>query len=214
MDKIALYKKAKVIGKSLRLICIDSSLKGIQVSKCYIMDKTIYVEMINNIVKRHEMFSFELDEELASVTKELVSITVSYDNYKYFNIMTLDAESIVDFSVKDRNGIYGVVYFENGNTIVVNRKEFDEFKRVRTDRFGWALLLEKEETGLLVADNNKMYILNRHAGEYKNTEIIHLYKDESHFRYGAILRKTLNRNIKCSIKKVDTYNGIYNTEIL
>lgn len=82
MNNGTMYKKAKLIGKSLRIICTDGSLKGIQVSRCCIMDKTIYVEMTNNIVKRHELFSFELDEELASVTKELGSITVSYDNYK------------------------------------------------------------------------------------------------------------------------------------
>lgn len=214
MNKRTMYKKAKLIGKSLRIICRDSLEKNIFVSKCYIMDKTIYVEMTNNIVKRNELFSFELDEELVNITKEFGSITVSYENYKYFSIMALNTKNSLEMSIINRSCMYGVICFENGDTAVINRKEFDEFKRVRTDKFGWALLLEKEEQGLLVTDKSKIYILSKKVDKKKSIDVVHLYKDNSYFWYDRIARKTLNRDIKCSIKEVDSYKGIYNTEVL
>lgn len=170
--------------------------------------------MTNNIANRHELFSFELDEELAGVTKELGSITVSYDNYKYFNIMTLNTKNSLEISIINRSCMYGVICFENGDTAVINRKEFDEFKRVRTDKFGWELLLEKEEQGLLVTDKSKIYILSKKVDKKKSIDVVHLYKDNSNFWYGGIARKTLNRDVKCGIKEVDSYKGIYNTEVL
>lgn len=213
MNNGTMYKKAKLIGKSLRIIDWDSVSKNIFVSKCYIMGKTIYVEMINNIVKRHELFSFEIEEVLSNVTKEFGSITVSYANYKYFSLMTLSTNDLLAIGIKGSFERYVVACFENGDTTIVDKKEFDAFKRVRTNKFGWALLLEKEEHGLLVTNKSKIYILNKVDGD-KNMDVVHLYKDNSHFWHGAIARKTLNRDVKCSIKEVDSYKGIYHTEVL